>query len=239
MMGCGDGRAPFFYSARSKMVQAPSPSRETRKLLNHEQQLWRARYRLVAGVDEVGRGALAGPLVAAAVILPFEVIAKPAVLRQLREIRDSKLLTPETRSRLVPVICDIAIGVSIGVVEAGELDAIGLAAANRLAMERAVGKLPIAPQALLLDAMTVDLAIPQIGLIDGDALSLSIASASIVAKVTRDRIMDECHWVDDRYGFQAHKGYGTSMHLTAIRNHGPCWCHRRSFRPCAPAYAAD
>jgi ribonuclease HII len=177
--------------------------------------------------------------VAAAVILPSEIAAKPTIPRQLCEIRDSKLLTPETRSRLVPVICDVAIGVSIGVVEAGELDAIGVAAANRIAMERAIEKLPIAPHALLLDAMTVDLAIPQIGLIDGDAQSLSIASASIVAKVTRDRIMDECHWVDDRYGFHAHKGYGTPTHLAAIRDHGPCWCHRRSFRPCAPAFAAD
>jgi ribonuclease HII len=232
--------APHFVSsARSMLVQAPSLSRETRQLLNHEQPLWRAGYQFVAGVDEVGRGALAGPLVAAAVVLPFEIAAKPTILRQLREIRDSKRLTPETRSRLVPVISVVALGVAVGVVEAEELDAIGVAAANRLAMERAVEKLPIAPQALLLDAMTIDLAIPQIGLIDGDALSLSIASASIVAKVTRDRIMEEWHWVDDRYGFQAHKGYGTSYHLNAIRNHGPCWCHRRSFRPCAPTIAAN
>ncbi len=167
------------------MVQAPSPSRETRQLLNHEHQLWRAGFQFVAGVDEVGRGALAGPLVAAAVILPIETAAKPTLLRQLHEIRDSKLLTPGTRSRLVPVICDVALSVSVGLVEAEELDAIGVAAANRLAMERAVEKLPIVPQALLLDAITVDVGLPQIGLINGDALSISIASASIVAKVTR------------------------------------------------------
>jgi ribonuclease HII len=221
------------------MAQTLNRSRETRQLLAHERALWDAGLELVAGVDEVGRGALAGPLVAAAVILPRDFAPQRRHWPEIHEIRDSKTLTPETRARLVPAICEMAKGVAIGIVEADELDTIGIAAANRLAMERAVEKLPVSAGALLIDALTIDVGLPQIGLIDGDARSLSIAAASIVAKVTRDRIMDECHSVDDRYGFGAHKGYGTAIHLAAIKRHGPCWCHRRSFRPCAPASVAD
>jgi ribonuclease HII len=201
-------------------------------MLGHEQVMWDAGFDRVAGVDEVGRGALAGPLVAAAVVFPSDFLRTWKNNPKVRMIRDSKQLTPEARTDLVPLISKVASAVAIGVVEADELDQIGLAAANRIAMERAVVRLPIVPSALLLDAMTVDLALPQIGLIDGDAISLSIAAASIVAKVTRDRIMDECHVVDVRYGFEAHKGYGTKTHLAALKDHGPCWCHRRSFRPC-------
>jgi ribonuclease HII len=221
------------------MAQTLNRSRETRQLLSHERALWEAGLELVAGVDEVGRGALAGPLVAATVILPRDLAPRKRQFQEIHEIRDSKTLTPEARARLVPAICEMALGVAIGIVEADELDAIGIAAANRLAMERAVETLPVSPGALLIDALTIDVDLPQIGLIDGDALSLSIAAASIVAKVTRDHIMDECHSVDDRYGFGAHKGYGTAIHLAAIKRHGPCWCHRRSFRPCAPASVTD
>jgi len=216
------------------MAQALAKSSDARFLLKHERVLWQAGFELIAGVDEVGRGALAGPLVAAAVVLPSEFTRTAERHPDVHRIRDSKLLAPETRSNLVPVICEIAAAVAIGVVEADELDQVGLAAANRLAMERAVERLPVHPSALLLDAMTIDLGLPQIGLIDGDAISLSIAAASIVAKVTRDRIMDECHVVDVRYGFESHKGYGTKSHIAALRDHGPCWCHRRSFRPCGP-----
>jgi ribonuclease HII len=215
------------------MRKSPNRSRETRQLLAHERSLWEGGFDLIAGVDEVGRGALAGPLVAAAVILPQDISIRARNSKAVHEIRDSKSLTPETRSRLVPVICELAVGVSIGVVEADELDSVGIAAANRLAMERAVETLPETASALLIDAFTVDLDLPQVGLIDGDGRSLSIAAASIVAKVTRDRIMDECHGIDDRYGFVAHKGYGTATHLAALKHHGPCWCHRRSFRPCS------
>ncbi|MFL5761565.1 MAG: ribonuclease HII [Thermomicrobiales bacterium] len=215
------------------MAQALNRSRETQKLLSYERALWASGYQLIAGIDEVGRGALAGPLVAAAVIFPSEVSSKAARRRDAHEIRDSKTLTPEKRARLFPIICDLAMSVAVGVVEAFELDEVGVAAANRLAMERAVDKLPICASMLLLDAMTIDNDVPQIGIIDGDARSLSIAAASIVAKVTRDRIMDEYHCVDGRYGFLAHKGYGTPKHLSAIRQYGACWCHRRSFRPCS------
>jgi len=188
----------------------------------------------VAGVDEVGRGALAGPLLAAAVILP--ACAGPR-LRRLRfvlsGVRDSKLLSPERRTALVAPIRDVAIAVAIGLVEADELDAIGLGPANRLAMERAVLALAVTPDVLLLDACTIDLALPQVGLIDADALSLSVAAASIIAKVARDRLMTDADAADPRYGFALHKGYGSPLHQARLAEHGPSPIHRRCFRPVA------
>jgi ribonuclease HII len=197
-----------------------------------ERAFWAAGFRLVAGVDEVGRGAMAGPLVAAAVVLPPEIdgIDKDAAAA-LAGVRDSKLLTHDRRSELLPVICRIALASAVGVVGAEELDKIGVGPANRLAMQRAVEGLAIVPDALVLDATTLDLDLPQVGLIDGDALCLSIAAASIVAKVTRDRFMIECHEADPRFGFAAHKGYCTEDHLAALARHGPCHLHRRSFAP--------
>jgi ribonuclease HII len=189
---------------------------------------------VIAGVDEVGRGALAGPLIAASVILPMSCVKRKNELgKSLARINDSKLLTPVVRTELASFITEIAEGIGIGMVSADELDAIGVAAANRLAMERAVLALPTAPSALLLDAAVTDLGLPQVGIIDGDATCLSIAAASIVAKVTRDRMMVDWHQVDNRYGFDQHKGYGTALHLRALRQHGPCALHRRSFAPVA------
>jgi len=153
----------------------------------------------------------------------------------LGRIRDSKLLTPAEREELLAPICDIAVAVATGMVDAAELDAIGVAAANRLAMERAVLALPLEPHVLLIDATTLDLGIPQVGLIDGDARCLSIAAASIVAKVTRDRLMIAYDAHNPRYGLAAHKGYATLAHLEALARYGPCALHRRSFAPVAMA----
>jgi ribonuclease HII len=204
-----------------------------------ERAFWQAGMTVVAGVDEVGRGALAGPLLAASVILPPSCLALDAgEAPWIARIKDSKLVTPTARTELAAFIAEIADGIGIGVVDAGELDAIGVAAANRLAMERAVLALPRPPCALLLDAAVTDLGLPQVGIIDGDATCLSIAAASIVAKVTRDRLMMKCHQRDDRYGFDQHKGYGTALHLAALRQHGPCALHRRSFAPVAEAVRA-
>lgn len=200
--------------------------------LDHELLFWRAEMRLVAGVDEVGRGALAGPLVAAAVILPC--CAGPSLghlRRRLAAVRDSKQLTPLAREALVEPIRAVALAVGVGAIEAAELDELGVAAANRLAMERAVLSLAVEPDALLLDACTIDLPMPQVGPIDADALSLSVAAASIVAKVTRDRIMAGADESDPRYGFALHKGYGSALHLARLREHGPGPLHRRSFAP--------
>jgi ribonuclease HII len=201
-----------------------------------EQSFWRAGMTMIAGVDEVGRGALAGPLLAASVILPPSCMMPTSDLQPwMARINDSKMVTPRARTELAAFIAEIAQGVGIGIVEANELDAIGVAAANRLAMERAVFALPQPPCVLLLDAAVTDLGLPQVGIIDGDATCLSIAAASIVAKVTRDRMMVDSHQMDSRYGFDQHKGYGTALHLAALRQHGPCALHRRSFAPVAAA----
>jgi ribonuclease HII len=200
--------------------------------LSAERAFWRAGLQFVAGVDEVGRGAMAGPLVAAAVILPPDSDGvNDAAPNALAGVRDSKLLSAEARNRLVPIIRDSALAVAVGIVDVAELDEVGVGSANRLAMERAVLALPLLPDALVIDATTLDLELPQVGLIDGDARCLSIAAASIVAKVTRDCIMIACHEADPRFGFAAHKGYCTENHLTALARHGPCSLHRRSFAP--------
>lgn len=209
-------------------------SRDGAPGLAAERAFWRAGLRRVAGVDEVGRGALAGPLVAAAVMLPC---CDGAALRRLRAalagVRDSKLLPAERRRALMGPICAVAEAVAIGVVEADELDAIGLGAANRQAMERAALALPVVADALVLDACVLDLGLPQVGLIDGDAICLSIAAASIVAKVTRDRFMTEGDGADPRYGFAAHKGYASALHQERLTLHGPGPLHRRCFGPVA------
>jgi len=199
-----------------------------------ERVFWECGMTRVAGVDEVGRGAMAGPLVAAAVILPpLTAEDQERLAPLLSRIRDSKMLTPKERERLVPEIREIAVAVATASVEADELDAIGVAAANRLAMERAVLALPCYPDALLIDATTLDLGLPQVGLINGDARCLSIAAASIVAKVTRDRLMTELDAAHPHYGFAAHKGYATAAHFAALEQFGPCTLHRRSFAPVA------
>jgi ribonuclease HII len=198
--------------------------------LDHERAFWRAGLECVAGVDEVGRGALAGPLVAAAVVLPASA---GWALRRLRsaltDVRDSKALTPEQRERIAEEVESVATAIAVGVVPSEELDEVGLSAANRLAMERAVWGLAVEPEVLLLDACVLDLGLPQVGPIRGDALCLSIAAASVVAKVARDRMMVEHDLLDRRYGFAIHKGYGTPFHRAAIRLHGPCSIHRRCF----------
>lgn len=200
-------------------------------MLAYELNLWNADYQWIAGVDEVGRGALAGPLVAAAVILPAGIQEMLATSAVWSRIRDSKTLTPARRSELAAAIRSEALAVGIGVVSVEDLEAIGLSAANRLAMELAVAALDPVPSVLLIDAMTIDTGIDQFGIIDGDALSLSIAAASIVAKVHRDSMMSSLDTHDPRYGFATHKGYGVPMHLAAIAKHGPCVHHRSSFAP--------
>lgn len=200
-------------------------------MLTYERDLWQIGYQTVAGVDEVGRGALAGPLVAAAVILPADLRNSMERSAFWSIVRDSKTVSAESRSELALAIRAEALAVGVGIVPVKELDAIGLGAANRLAMEYAVANLDVIPDALLIDAMTIDTGTDQLGVIDGDALSLSIAAASIVAKVYRDALMVSLDKPDPRYGFARHKGYGVPSHLRAIAEYGPCAHHRTSFAP--------
>jgi ribonuclease HII len=193
--------------------------------LNWERACWRDDYRLVVGIDEVGRGALAGPIVAAAVIMPPTL----RLTAQIREINDSKQLPEQKRERLAVLIRSVAVTCATGQATAQEIDELGIARANRVCMERAVEKLDFVPDFALIDALTCEFDLPQIGLIDGDAISVSIAAASILAKTERDRFMRELHSRDDRYRFDRHVGYGTALHLTALRTYGPCAVHRLSF----------
>jgi len=184
----------------------------------------------IAGVDEVGRGALAGPLMAGAVILPnHDDLMREAEF--WRTVRDSKTISFKRRALLAEGIIERANAWSIGSVEADELDQIGVAAANRTAMERAVWGLSVDPDLLLIDATTIDLPLPQQGIIDGDALSLSIAAASIIAKVARDTIMINMDSVWPGYGFATHKGYAAKTHREAIAALGPCPIHRFCYAP--------
>jgi ribonuclease HII len=220
-----DCSTPVFY-------EAPGLSSLPVSQFHWERDFWGAGYDRVAGVDEVGRGALAGPLVAAAVVFDAASIGRRSRREKIvASVRDSKLMTRQARESSLAVIemCSSAIG--IGMVECHEIDELGMTAANRLAMERAVFGLGCEPSALLLDAFVTDLDLPQVGLIDGDARCLSIAAASIVAKVTRDRLMCTLHTEDVRYGLDRHVGYGTPEHLRALAEYGPAVFHRRSFKP--------
>ncbi len=177
----------------------------------------------MAGVDEVGRGCLFGPVFAAAVILDP---AKP-----VRGLNDSKLLDAERREVLSERIRERAAAWAIGAADCFEIDRINILQASRLAMKRAVEKLSIRPDYLLVDACTIDLPIEQQAIIKGDARSQSIAAASIIAKVARDAAMVEWDRVFPAYGLARHKGYYTPEHVAAIREHGPTWLHRYSFAP--------
>jgi len=201
--------------------------------LSHEWALTEAGRRAIAGVDEAGRGAWAGPLIAAAVVLPAPASLDDAeLLAHLAGVRDSKALSAEQRERLLPAIAAAARGIGIGSVPAEELDRIGLGAANRLAWQRAIAALPLVPDHLLLDAFRLPgVPQPQTPLIRGEQISLSIAAASIVAKVHRDRLLHALDGEFPHYGFARHKGYGTAAHQAALLEHGPCTAHRFSFGP--------
>ncbi|GAC1644346.1 MAG: ribonuclease HII [Ktedonobacteraceae bacterium] len=190
--------------------------------------LYEQGYSCIAGLDEAGRGCLAGPVVAAAVILPLE----PDTPARLAGVNDSKQLTVLTRERLYDVIYQYALAVGIGLGSVELIDERNILQATKQAMRNALAQLPLAPQALLLDALLLkDIPLPQRSLIKGDSRSLSIAAASIIAKVTRDRFMLQLHEQYPAYGFAQHKGYGTEMHLAALRAHGVTPHHRKSFAP--------
>lgn len=191
--------------------------------LRYEKRAWESGAKFVAGVDEVGRGSLFGCVVAAAVILD------PAY--RLRGLRDSKLLLAERREVLAERIREHAVAWSVAAVDAGRIDQINIYQASRIAMREAVLQLAPAADHLLVDALKLDCAVPQNAIIHGDALSASIAAASILAKVERDRMMCEWDAVFPAYGLASHKGYSTPKHVAALREFGPTPLHRQSFAP--------
>jgi ribonuclease HII len=215
---------------KSSSARSLSPSavklrllKKLRCTLRYEKQAWETGARLVAGVDEVGRGSLFGCVVAGAVILD------PTY--RIRGLRDSKLLLPERREVLAQRIREHCIGWAVAAVDVARIDQINIYHASRAAMRDAVMRLAPAADHLLIDAVKIDCDLPQKPIIHGDALSASIAAASILAKVERDRIMCEWDAVFPAYGLASHKGYSTPKHLAALREWGPTPLHRQSFAP--------
>ncbi len=182
-------------------------------------------YQCVAGVDEVGRGCLFGPVFAAAAVLSPD--------RPVRGLADSKLVEPEAREELAATIRARAVAWAVGAADVFEIDDINILQASRLAMKRAVERLAVTPDYLLIDAITIDVNVPQKPIIKGDAKCQSIAAASILAKVARDEAMRQWDAVFPQYGLARHKGYFTAEHVAAIETHGPTWLHRYTFAPIA------
>jgi len=192
-----------------------------------EEALVAQGYRLIAGVDEAGRGALAGPVVAAAVILPCSMDTP-----WLNQIKDSKQLTPVRRELLFHNIHETAISIGIGIAPHEVIDDQGIIRATQLAMKQAIDQLSPPAESLLIDYMRLpEIKLPQKGIKNGDSLCFSIACASIIAKVTRDRLMVELDKTYPDYGLAQHKGYGTKGHMVSLRRLGPSSIHRQSFQP--------
>lgn len=200
-------------------------------LLQYENAARLKGFQIIAGIDEAGRGPLAGPVVAAACIIPPDIF--------LPGVNDSKQLTALARQELFQQIKTIpGIVFGIGCVDSAEIDRINIYQATIIAMQQAVERLPCYPDYLLVDGMQLPHDIPVLKIIKGDTLSQSIAAASIIAKVTRDAMMKEYHMQWPQYGFANHKGYSTAAHLAALAEHGPCPIHRRSFAPVCTSEAS-
>lgn len=201
------------------------PEKEMQRLESmyiYEREAFRQGLGFVAGIDEAGRGPLAGPVVAACVMLPRECL--------IEGVNDSKKLSPSKREKLYEIIMEKAISIGIGIVDEKTIDDINILNAAKMAMKKAVDQVSPVPELLLIDAVELrDVNIPQKAIIKGDSLSLSIAAASIIAKVTRDRMIDEADSKYPVYGFKNHKGYGTAQHIEAIKKYGICPIHRISF----------
>jgi ribonuclease HII len=194
---------------------------------SEEEKLVAQGYHFIAGVDEAGRGALAGPVAAAAVILPL-----PLKGHWLDQVRDCKLLTAPKREYLFSYIREVAISVGVGTISHQIIDSQGIAKATRMAMKQAIVRLSPAPETLLIDYLLLpEVPLPQKGVVDGDSLCFSIACASIIAKVSRDHLMKEMDAVYPGYGLARHKGYGTQEHLASLARLGLSPIHRRSFQP--------
>ena len=193
-------------------------------MLQYEKKYWQQGIEYVAGCDEAGRGPLAGPLVVAAVILPQDIF--------ISGLNDSKKLSPKKRATLYDEVCAKALSITVNIVGHYDIDRVNIYEATKIAMKQCLENLTHIPKVALIDAMPLELNnIEGVSLIHGDSLSASIAAASIIAKVTRDRIMVELDTKFPQYGFAGHKGYGSEKHMQAIAQYGPCMWHRRSFEP--------
>ncbi len=196
-----------------------------RPTLEREAALWRAGWDIVAGLDEAGRGPLAGPVVAAAVVFP-------AFSRPIRGLRDSKQLTPAARERLAPVVRRRAAALAVGAASVREIDRLNIRRASILAMQRALARLGVRPAHVLVDGLPIpELGVPHEAIIDGDALCQSIAAASVIAKTVRDLLMERLDRKHPCYGWAANRGYGTAQHLAALAEFGFTAHHRKSFGP--------
>ena len=221
-----DARKGVIAAVRSwdkKAEKQQLAQEKLQEMLAYEKRAWAHGKKFITGVDEVGRGPLAGPVVSAAVILPedFNIVG----------INDSKQLSLAKRNELFDIIQEKALAVGVGIKDAAVIDQVNIYEASKLAMLEAIEQMPIQPDHLLVDAMTLPLPVSQESIIKGDAKSVSIAAASIIAKVTRDRMMEKYDVMYPGYGFPNNAGYGTKEHLTALEDLGVTPIHRRSFAP--------
>ena len=191
--------------------------------LKYEKELYQNNVNLIAGVDEVGRGPLIGPVVASAVILPMNY--------KLEGLTDSKKLSEKKRNEFYEIIKKDAISIGIGIIDEKKIDEVNIYEATKLAMYEAINKLDVKPEHILIDAMKLDLDVPTTSIIKGDLLSQSIAAASVIAKVTRDSMMYELDKKYPKYGFGSHKGYPTKKHIEAIKEYGLIDGYRKSYSP--------
>lgn len=192
-------------------------------LLKYEKDLYKKNITLIAGVDEVGRGPLVGPVVTSAVILPVNY--------KLNGLTDSKKLSEKKRNEFYKIIMHDAISIGIGIISPKKIDEINIYEASKLAMYEAISNLDIKPEHVLIDAMKLNLEMPSTSIIHGDSLSLSIAAASVIAKVTRDEMMYELHKKYPNYHFDKHKGYPTKLHLECLEKYGPLDNYRFTYKP--------
>ncbi len=216
---------------RNKIVDLPD-----RPHIEYERKLWGEGYQIVAGLDEAGRGAWAGPVYAAAVVLPND----ERICSLLSGVRDSKRMTALQRQRWEGCIKAASVAWGIGSATNEEIDTLGIVPATCLAMRRALEEISNPPRYLLVDYLNIsDCSAPQLSIPKGDCLSLSIAAASVLAKVNRDAFMAQMDEQYPGYGFARHKGYGTALHIAMLEKHGPCAIHRMTFRPLSSAFLTN
>jgi ribonuclease HII len=208
-------------------------NKKTMLNFNKENSLFASGLKLVAGVDEAGRGPLAGPVVAAVAVLKPEMAAEFSTSGFFDKLKDSKLLSAEKRDEFFDLIKESFFETAVGICDHATIDRVNIFQATFLAMKMAIGNLKTKPDYLLIDGKfpIPNLSLRQEAIINGDAIIFSIAAASVIAKVTRDRMMEKFHEQYPQYGFLNHKGYGTKVHLEALTKYGPCPIHRRSFGP--------